>query len=109
MDVAGWTRDSLALTLPANILCTPQCLGLCPECGENLNTAGPDHHHEKAPDARWAALSEIKFDSPRRSALLARRLTAAWSAAPSISSTRRPADGELASISSSPIWPQADR
>jgi uncharacterized protein len=63
LDVAGWTRDSLALTLPANILCTPQCLGLCPECGENLNTAGPDHHHEKAPDARWAALSEIKFDN----------------------------------------------
>jgi uncharacterized protein len=63
LDVAGWTRDALALALPANILCRYNCLGLCPECGENLNTAGPDHHHDKAPDARWAALSEIKFDN----------------------------------------------
>jgi uncharacterized protein len=63
VDVAGWTRDALALTLPANILCTPECLGLCPECGENLNTAGPEHHHDKAPDPRWAALSQIKFDN----------------------------------------------
>jgi uncharacterized protein len=62
VDVAAWTRDALALELPANILCTPDCLGLCPECGTNLNTAGPEHQHEKAPDARWAALSQIKFE-----------------------------------------------
>src|SRR3954463_10467699 len=62
VDVAGWTRDSLALTLPANILCKPNCLGLCPECGVDLNNAGPEHHHEKTPDARWAALSQIKFE-----------------------------------------------
>ncbi len=62
VDVAAWTRDALALTLPANILCTPECRGLCPECGENLNTAAPDHHHDKGPDPRWAALSQIKFD-----------------------------------------------
>ena len=28
----------------------------------NLNTAGPDHHHDKGPDPRWAALSQIKFE-----------------------------------------------
>ena len=62
VDIAGWTRDSLALTLPANILCTRDCLGLCPECGTNLNTAGPDHGHDKGPDPRWAALSQLKFE-----------------------------------------------
>jgi uncharacterized protein len=62
VDVAAWARDALALALPANILCTPDCRGLCPECGENLNTAGPDHHHDKGRDPRWAALSQIKFD-----------------------------------------------
>jgi uncharacterized protein len=63
VEIAAWTRDALALALPANILCTPACLGLCPECGENLNTSGPEHHHEKAPDPRWAALSQLKFDN----------------------------------------------
>ena len=62
VDVNAWTRDALALALPANILCTPECLGLCPECGENLNTAGDGHAHDKGPDPRWAALSQIKFD-----------------------------------------------
>jgi uncharacterized protein len=62
VDVNAWTRDALALALPANILCTPECLGLCPECGENLNTAGEGHSHDKGPDPRWAALSQIKFE-----------------------------------------------
>jgi uncharacterized protein len=62
VDLAGWTRDALALTLPANLLCKHDCRGLCPECGTNLNTAGPEHHHDKAPDSRWAALSQIKFE-----------------------------------------------
>jgi uncharacterized protein len=62
VDVSGWTRDALALALPANILCRDECRGLCPECGADLNAAGPDHHHDKAPDARWAALSQIKFE-----------------------------------------------
>lgn len=62
LDVSRWTRDALALALPAQILCRPDCLGLCPECGIDLNNAGPEHEHEKAPDPRWAKLSELKFD-----------------------------------------------
>lgn len=61
LDVRGWARDALALALPPAILCTPDCAGLCPDCGENLNTAGPDHHHDKGPDPRWAKLSELQF------------------------------------------------
>jgi uncharacterized protein len=62
VDVAAWTRDALALTLPTQILCKYNCLGLCPECGIDLNNAGPEHHHDKGPDPRWAALSQIKFE-----------------------------------------------
>jgi uncharacterized protein len=62
LDIAAWARDALALNLPRAILCRPDCAGLCPVCGENLNTAGPDHAHESEPDQRWAKLSEIKFD-----------------------------------------------
>ena len=61
LDVAAWARDALALTLPAQITCTPECAGLCPQCGANLNHE-PDHAHESEPDPRWAKLSEIRFD-----------------------------------------------
>lgn len=63
LDLAGWARDALALTLPRAILCREDCSGLCPVCGENLNTAGPGHHHDAEPDPRWAKLSELKFGS----------------------------------------------
>lgn len=64
LDVAAWAHDALALTLPAALLCRPDCAGLCPVCGQNLNTAEADHHHEAPPDPRWAKLSEIRFEPP---------------------------------------------
>ena len=62
LDVAGWARDALALALPAQIVCSDDCKGLCPVCGENLNQAGPEHRHEAEPDPRWAALRELKLE-----------------------------------------------
>jgi uncharacterized protein len=62
LDLKSWARDALALALPAQIVCRPECLGLCAVCGENLNEAGPDHVHEREPDPRWAALRELKLD-----------------------------------------------
>jgi uncharacterized protein len=62
LDVKAWARDALALTLPAQIVCREDCLGLCAVCGENLNEAGEEHHHEQAPDPRWAKLSEVRFE-----------------------------------------------
>jgi uncharacterized protein len=62
LDLRGWARDALALTVPATLLCREDCAGLCPVCGANLNEAGPDHHHEREPDPRWAALSELRFE-----------------------------------------------
>jgi uncharacterized protein len=63
LDVRAWVRDALALALPASVLCRPDCAGLCAICGADLNTAGPEHHHEAAPDPRWAKLSELRFDT----------------------------------------------
>ena len=62
LDVHGWARDALALALPAQLLCRAECAGLCAVCGTDLNAAGPDHTHERAPDPRWAKLGEIRFD-----------------------------------------------
>jgi uncharacterized protein len=62
LDLSAWVHDALALSAPAQILCRPDCAGLCPICAANLNEAGPDHHHEAAPDPRWAKLRELKLE-----------------------------------------------
>jgi uncharacterized protein len=62
LALSDWARDALVLALPDQVLCRADCAGLCPECGENLNTAGPEHHHERAPDPRWAKLRELKLE-----------------------------------------------
>jgi uncharacterized protein len=63
LDVRRWSRDAFGLALPAKLLCRPDCAGLCPVCGADLNVAGPEHRHERQPDQRWAKLSELRFDS----------------------------------------------
>lgn len=61
LDLAAWARDAYVLALPQQLVCRPDCAGLCPECGADLN-ADPDHAHERAPDPRWAALRELELD-----------------------------------------------
>ena len=61
LDLSGWAHDALALALPAQIVCTEECRGLCAVCGANLNE-DPEHAHEREPDPRWAKLRELKLD-----------------------------------------------
>ena len=49
----------IALALPEKILCRPDCAGLCPVCGKDLNRE-PHEHEDEAGDPRWAALSELR-------------------------------------------------
>jgi uncharacterized protein len=49
----------VALALPDKILCRPDCAGLCPECGKNLNDE-PHTHEEAIVDSRWAALEALR-------------------------------------------------
>jgi uncharacterized protein len=59
LDLAAWSRDAVALALPDKILCRPDCAGLCPSCGKNLNDE--PHTHEEAPtDSRWAPLESLR-------------------------------------------------
>jgi uncharacterized protein len=63
VDLSGWARDALLLALPAQLLCRPDCKGLCAVCGVNLNDADPAaHEHERGGDPRWAKLRELKLD-----------------------------------------------
>jgi uncharacterized protein len=62
LDLAAWARDAFVLALPVKVLCREDCAGLCPVCAADLNVEGPDHHHEQAPDPRWAKLGELKLE-----------------------------------------------
>jgi uncharacterized protein len=62
LDLAGWARDAFVLALPIQVLCREDCAGLCPVCASDLNETGPEHAHERAPDPRWAKLSELKLE-----------------------------------------------
>ncbi len=62
LDLAAWARDAFALAAPAKILCREACPGLCPVCAADLSEVGPDHHHDPAPDPRWAKLRELDLE-----------------------------------------------
>ena len=59
LDLSAWARDALVLALPDKILCRPECAGLCPVCGVDLNRE-PHEHADEAADPRWAALAELR-------------------------------------------------
>jgi uncharacterized protein len=62
LDLSAWARDAIALALPDQILCRPECAGLCPVCGKDLN-AEPHEHTEQLSDPRWAALNQLRDPS----------------------------------------------
>ena len=59
LDLSAWAHDAIALALPDKILCRPDCAGLCPVCGKDLN-AEPHEHAEEVSDPRWAALEALR-------------------------------------------------
>jgi uncharacterized protein len=59
LDLSAWARDAVVLALPEKILCRPDCAGLCPVCGRDLNRE-PHAHDDQEVDSRWAALSELR-------------------------------------------------
>lgn len=38
LDIDNDIREEILLNFPMRVLCRPDCKGLCPECGANLNT-----------------------------------------------------------------------
>jgi uncharacterized protein len=62
LDLRSWVHDAVALAAPDQVLCRLDCPGLCPICAVALASAGPDHHHEREPDPRWAKLRELELD-----------------------------------------------
>ncbi len=59
LELSSWARDAIALALPDQILHAPDCAGLCPVCGKDLNVE-PHTHDDETPDPRWSALEELR-------------------------------------------------
>ena len=59
LALSAWARDAIALALPDQILCRPDCAGLCPVCGKDLNV-DPHEHEDVELDSRWEALQELR-------------------------------------------------
>jgi uncharacterized protein len=58
LDTDRWASDATVLAMPAKVLCREDCLGLCVQCGANLND-GP-HEHEAPTDPRWEELRRLQ-------------------------------------------------
>ena len=52
-------REQVLLALPLKVTCRPDCKGLCPQCGKNLNQEQCSCSTE-IEDPRWAALKEVR-------------------------------------------------
>ncbi|WP_370327284.1 DUF177 domain-containing protein [Euzebya sp.] len=61
IDIDPAIRDALAQVTPAAPKCRPDCAGLCPTCGANLNTTTCDCVDEVVDD-RWAALADLEIN-----------------------------------------------
>jgi uncharacterized protein len=58
LDLCEAVRQQRILAEPMQPLCRPNCAGLCPDCGSDLN-AGSCRCLETDIDSRWAVLSEL--------------------------------------------------
>jgi len=58
VDLDEPVRQAILLALPMRPLCTPNCRGLCSQCGQNLNT-GQCNCQEEEIDPRLAVLKQL--------------------------------------------------
>ncbi len=58
IDLGPLAREYMILDMPISPVCGVGCKGLCPICGENLNT-GPCHHEDDEIDPRLAKLRSL--------------------------------------------------
>jgi uncharacterized protein len=58
IDLIPLIREEVILATPQAPLCRPDCKGLCPECGLDLNEN--PHEHQDESDERWSELSKLK-------------------------------------------------
>lgn len=61
LEVGNAVREEVVLAVNPFVVCKPECRGLCPQCGQNLNERSCDCTTDEA-DPRWAALRKLKSE-----------------------------------------------
>jgi uncharacterized protein len=61
IDLAPMVREEILLAIPDAPLCRPDCPGLCPICGADLQE-GPCGCDTTTRDERWAVLDQLRGD-----------------------------------------------
>lgn len=59
LDLDPYIVEQLEVNVPMKPLCHPDCAGLCPECGADLNESDCDCESEPI-DPRWEKLKQMK-------------------------------------------------
>jgi uncharacterized protein len=62
IELDAQVRDRLFVETERFPLCTPDCRGICPQCGQNFNEGSCDCTVE-AVETRWKALEGLKLES----------------------------------------------
>jgi len=60
VDLTEVLRQAVLLAVPVQPLCRPECRGLCPYCGQDLNVGPCDCQPEL--DPRWQSLRDLVID-----------------------------------------------
>jgi uncharacterized protein len=58
IDLAELLREYAILEIPISPVCKPDCKGLCPECGQNLNEKDCGHRSEES-NSPFARLKDL--------------------------------------------------
>jgi uncharacterized protein len=59
LELEDVLREQVLLALPARLLCSPDCKGFCPHCGQDLNQAQCSCDPVFT-DPRWNALADLR-------------------------------------------------
>ena len=58
IDLNDLIYSEISMAVPMKVLCRPDCKGLCPVCGKDLND-GPCDCQQENTDPRWDALKNL--------------------------------------------------
>lgn len=61
VDLDGIAREALVLALPAQVVCSDTCKGLCPQCGQDLNRGSCACVPAETED-RWQKLKDLRLE-----------------------------------------------